>query len=347
MPKWKDIYEVKGADLPPADLICGGFPCQPFSCAGKRRGKGDDRFLWPEMLRVIREVRPSWVIGENVAGIINMELESVCTQLEGEGYEVQPFIIPACAVGAPHRRDRVWICAHTVNGADRAGGGQAQKENSLQGINRETLGSGLPSRTDCHAADAGRFGQKEQEQQTTGSQQLYCHAADADRTGCRTPQGGTYGNGQKVIEEQQQPQPKHSRQDCHAADTTTAGLQGREQPGEEGAQAQNGTRLEYRATDINRDAADTSNKRLQGSGEERTGYSGQFDRNWGYQGAGWEQDWPEVAARLCRMDARVSNRVDRLKALGNAVVPQVVEVIGRAIMEIERMEDDRLAPRND
>ncbi len=95
------------------NAICGGFPCQPFSVAGKQRGKEDDRHLWPEMLRLICEIQPTWVIGENVAGFITMALDDVLSDLEREGYTCQAFVIPACAVNAIHRRDRVWIVAYT------------------------------------------------------------------------------------------------------------------------------------------------------------------------------------------------------------------------------------------
>lgn len=100
------------------DIITGGFPCQPFSTAGKRRGTADERYLWPEMLRVIDEVKPRWVIGENVRGLVNWDgglvFDTVCTELENIGYEVQPFIIPACGVNAPHRRDRIWFIANAT-----------------------------------------------------------------------------------------------------------------------------------------------------------------------------------------------------------------------------------------
>jgi DNA (cytosine-5)-methyltransferase 1 len=97
------------------DILTGGFPCQPFSMAGKRKGTDDERYLWGEMLRAIQEIKPAFVIAENVAGILSIDdglvFEQVCLDLEAEGYEVQPFIIPAAAKNAPHRRDRVWFVA--------------------------------------------------------------------------------------------------------------------------------------------------------------------------------------------------------------------------------------------
>jgi DNA (cytosine-5)-methyltransferase 1 len=109
VPIHEDIRTLDGGQFRGVDVVCGGFPCQPFSVAGKQRGKNDDRYLWPEMLRVIREVQPRFVIGENVAGIIRMELDTVLSDLEALGYACGAFVIPACAVDARHRRDRVWI----------------------------------------------------------------------------------------------------------------------------------------------------------------------------------------------------------------------------------------------
>lgn len=98
------------------DVLTGGFPCQPYSLAGKRLGKEDERHLWPEMLRAIREIQPRYIVGENVYGLVNwnggLVFHEVQTDLENEGYEVQPVILPACAVNAPHKRERVWFVAH-------------------------------------------------------------------------------------------------------------------------------------------------------------------------------------------------------------------------------------------
>ena len=150
VPIHEDIKTFKWTEASPF-LITGGFPCQPFSCAGKRRGKEDDRFLWPEMLRVISEARPTWVIGENVAGFINLGLDDCISDLESEGYEVQVFVIPACAVNAPHRRDRVWILGRRtdVNDTESRGCGFLHTEN----IGEAAGEINTSSVSDCHAPD--------------------------------------------------------------------------------------------------------------------------------------------------------------------------------------------------
>jgi len=250
------------------DLLTGGFPCQPFSHAGKRRGRSDDRFLWPEMLRVIKEFKPRWVIAENVRGILGIEggvvFEQVCLGMEKEGYAVQAFIIPACAVNAPHRRDRVWIVAKYTecgNGT-RKSTSQGQSEvsestNQRNEIARNTdIDGRLPRNEEINAAGGGKrqFG------------------------------GGAGG---RLI-----------------ADG-------------------NGTGLERC-----------------GNHEERGG-----ERT--FRKSDWEEDWRQVALRTCdvRVDdglpvelygfklSKAGHRVERLKALGNAIVPQVAVEIMKAIKE--------------
>lgn len=136
------------------DVISGGFPCQPFSQVGERRGTEDDRYLWAEMLRCIREVKPRFVLGENVGGLVTwndgMVLEEVFSDLENEGYEVGAFIVPACAVNAPHRRDRIWIVAH-AKGFGRAGG-DSQSE-----IEKRTIREGFAG---VHSEHSGRAGER-------------------------------------------------------------------------------------------------------------------------------------------------------------------------------------------
>jgi len=116
-----DIKDVTTESFGAVDLICGGFPCQPFSTAGSRKGKKDSRYLWPEMLRVIKAYKPTWVIGENVKGLITLALDSVCDDLEKEGYSVRPVCLPACAIGAVHRRERLFVLAHTTSNGRHEG----------------------------------------------------------------------------------------------------------------------------------------------------------------------------------------------------------------------------------
>jgi len=143
-----DIKNVKRSDLPDPDpdVILGGFPCQPFSSAGLQKAQSDSRHLWPEMFRLIKECRPSWIIGENVIGIVKLGLDEVLTDLENEGYATRTFNIPACAVGAPHLRQRVWIIAHSdskrkSNGAiDAQAQGQLVADPSISGLQEHGYG---------------------------------------------------------------------------------------------------------------------------------------------------------------------------------------------------------------
>lgn len=151
-PKAEGHGDITTTDFRPyrgkCDILTGGFPCQPYSSAGKRLGKEDDRHLWPEMLRAVREVRPKWVVGENVLGIVNwnggLVFDEVQVDLEAEGYEVQPYVLPACAVNAPHRRDRTWFVAFNPNSPTSGKGtylggkdGRGISETSKKGVFQE------------------------------------------------------------------------------------------------------------------------------------------------------------------------------------------------------------------
>jgi len=113
VPKLRDVREFKGDEFGAIDIICAGIPCQPYSHAGKQLGANDERDLWGEIFRVVQTAKPDWIIIENVAGFISMALDSVCSDLEGIGYETRAFVVPASAVGAWHRRDRVWLIAYS------------------------------------------------------------------------------------------------------------------------------------------------------------------------------------------------------------------------------------------
>lgn len=127
----KDIHDFDATHLRnTVDVVTGGFPCQPFSIAGLRRGQADDRAIWPQMLRVITECRPRWVVGENVVGLIDLALDDVCLSLESEGYEAWTLVFPACAVGAWHIRQRVFIIAHDADADGVAGRRGREREGS-------------------------------------------------------------------------------------------------------------------------------------------------------------------------------------------------------------------------
>ena len=355
------------------DILTGGFPCQPFSCAGKRKGADDDRYLWPEMLRAIREIQPSWVVGENVAGILTLVqpgsesevggetslfgedneiwerrqqyiVETVCQDLEREGYSVQPFVIPACAVGAPHRRDRVWFVARRVAADTRSHGGQTKAKRRYRTtektheqfepvFNRE-IAADL-SDTGVEAMQQGwqdgvhaigtpahthrdRFGKREDEQEPVGEREGTSHDSTCGENGASSY--AECGGGGKILKDLQ--------------------------PGQPDGQGIDGVRCE-------RDAAHPYGIRLQGDifsrcnekkgREVKDRHAKEYSNNsWISLPADWWRDFPTeplVRRRDDGLSPGVADlaipwtkwRTESIKALGNAIVPQVLYEIFRAI----------------
>jgi len=135
---YDDVRTIDTSELPAIELVHGGYPCQPFSTAGEQRGTEDPRHLWPAMLRVVQGLRPAWVVGENVVGHIALGLDAVIRDLEAEGYATRAFCIPACSVGARHKRERVFVVANRANclrraQAGRVEGGEATGEGEARG----------------------------------------------------------------------------------------------------------------------------------------------------------------------------------------------------------------------
>jgi len=268
VPMYNDVKTLTGEQLEKEGitdigLICGGYPCQSFSVAGKRKGQADDRYLWPEFFRLIKEIRPTWVIAENVAGHINMGLDSVLADLESEAYQCQTFLIGACAVDAQHRRYRVWIIAHSDSSIS---GNQWQDE----------------------MLDHRQMDKRKTFSVNNGNTRIVAHSDSVNWS------------------------PNEGKPNAKA--------DGRDK-------SSGGGKV----------VADTLHERLQGGEETRNPESGGKGREKLPARCGERSqpgNWlPEPS--VGRVANGVPRRVDRLKQLGNAVVPQIPEVIGRFIMEIE------------
>jgi DNA (cytosine-5)-methyltransferase 1 len=272
---YEDIKNFDGTEWRgKIDIISGGFPCQPFSQAGKRKGTDDNRYLWPEMLRVIREIQPRFIVGENVSGLINwdrgMVFEQVQADLETAGYESQAYVLPACGINAPHRRDRVWFIAN----AKSMGRGNGIAENKGEATRKKhSLGDQASLCAQQSTSDTTtqreRSGSDEQGEDDTGRQQL-----EGTEPGSHDYHYGFGGN---------------------AADTN-------------GNERRKG--------------------RMHTPGRETTErYTGSCS-TWNDRGT-WE-NFP-TQSPVYRRDDGIPDRVDRIKALGNAIVPNLAYEIFKAI----------------
>lgn len=302
VPRWRDIRTLTGESfhektgLRTVDIISGGFPCQPFSVAGKRRGKEDDRYLWPEMLRVISELRPTWVVGENVAGIVNMALDQVYADLENEGYAVQALIIPACAVDAPHRRDRCAILGHVD------GGGQLHRE------------------PEKHPAEAGKCAQREPIGRSTNVAHAESIGLQRERT--RWEQiGGT------------RPEKAQPERRCDVLSDTDNGCRTLRSDGELPAVEESGGAWANHGGGAPEQGGGERRAAQPGLGGVADGLSRWLDR--GMSIPGYWMDEPDIP----RITDKKEHRTDRLKCLGNAVVPQQFYPVFLAIAEMERLEE--------
>ena len=329
----KARFEADGIEFP--EVITGGFPCQPFSVAGKRQGTSDDRHLWPEMFRIIKEFKPRWVIGENVKGLINLEngmvFETVCTDLEGEGYEVRAFNIPAAGVGAPHRRERIWIVANSRRTL-RQGSSIREKnedETRKEDADQHQRSSSSP---EPNVANAESIKSREQTQRQ-GWENSTRRSIDS-RGDSKKRSEDNVANANINGTERNQPEDRKGRRTQQSSEdvaNTNSRLSDRENE-----EVQSGGQTFDTSSEGSTDVANTEssnrddNETISGDGESQTQEISRDGSSLSGEGSWWHVE-PDVG----RVAHGVPGRVHRLKALGNSIVPKIAEEIGKAIIEAD------------
>ena len=302
----KEKLIADGVQLP--DIITGGFPCQPFSVAGKQAGTDDDRHLWPVMFRIIQELAPRWVIGENVKGLTNIQkgvvFETVCSDLEGAGYEVRAFNIPAAGVGAPHRRERIWIIASLVNA-------------NSDGSSTTTIGGSVEK-----TSNDDQEGQNKTRESERTSGRKRNENMENSRRSLRSWSFFGRENENEIRERYaDQHQRPGSTSESNVADAKSFSSD----VGEHRKHQTEGNRQSETRGKSSEDVADASaGRRAPQEREIQT-------RGNGTEHQGWWSSEPNVG----RVANGVSGRVYRLRALGNSIVPQIATEIGYAIIKAE------------
>ena len=302
VPRYTDIKElnydkIKSDGLFPIDIITGGYPCQPFSVAGRKKGEEDPRHLWPEMFRLVQELRPSWVIGENVSGHIKLGLDTVLKNLESEGYSARTFSISASSVGANHQRERVWIVAN------------AKQDNYLEQVRRRNEEESRIQKKyrEEHSQSRQSSGTSEVWQKSNGHENV----EDTRQHGGRIePSGNQEGTQRGSFEKTKR---------SSAADKTS----------------RSSTREETLAN------AERIGQQRQGKPVRPSSSTKDSDgqTSWSYDGSQRAEGWWNIEPNVGRVAHGVSSRVDRLKSLGNSLVPQIPYYIGLSILRSYDMAD--------
>jgi DNA (cytosine-5)-methyltransferase 1 len=362
------------------DILTGGFPCQPYSSAGKRLGKEDERHLWPEMLRAIREIQPTWVVGENVRGLTNwnggLVFDEVQAELEAQGYEVTPFLLPACAVNAPHRRDRIWFVAFNSKSKrnTKVGRIRERKDNESIGICKENIVAFKDTNSNGWSSDIGQSQSCERKQWdtctgnneriSTNNEEAF-DAADSDLYGCNecdcNNEVNTSERGINAL--------SHINKgdvNGNAPNSNGIGCYNRSDNWEEryicrdqGFAEENKSEWNRRkrgTREISSNAADserirleygTESRQIRGEEENSIGKRNKSSLSTKAISNGRKPNWnnfPTVSP-ICDGDDGISDRLDSItfpkwrnesiKAGGNAIVPQVVHQIFKAIEQYE------------
>jgi DNA (cytosine-5)-methyltransferase 1 len=307
------------------DILTGGFPCQPYSSAGKRKGKEDERHLWPEMLRAIKEIQPRWVVGENVLGLVNwsggLVFHEVQTDLEAAGYEVWPYVLPAASVGAPHRRDRVWFVAYvTGNGydaeSDQANNPIGQNNKQSRSQRKRTI-EGLSNERSTSHPNRNGFNQRNGNDEINTSEGRFNALGNADK-------GNEYGD---------------------VADTEGKSSERMRPQFGEFSKSEQGEFGGTHSKMDNWDVADTDSQLCERGSNEDKSKTPKRHVGTSFQYNTW-QNFP-TQSPICTGNDGISSRLDgitfskwrneSIKASGNAVVPQVVYQIFKAIHQYEAL----------
>ena len=330
-------YETLKQDgIKDIDIITGGYPCQPFSVAGKQRAEKDPRHLWPEMFRLIKECRPTWVIGENVSGHIKLGLDTVISDLESEGYSTRTFNIPASGVGALHQRQRIWTISHTNHSRRKD---RSEQHRWQQTQSEERINSSLGSDTISHTNEYGSHRKKRNETEQSSDW-------EKDRVSIRNGNDVSYSDKQRT---QIQIEGKHSSIQMPRGTSEKGRVTTTTDPNCKDVHQQQGNirsssnkfikedfgclRKDISSTE---DVAHTNSEGTQKLGQHNEMGSRVFEnssKSYTSSNKIGKENWWGFEPRVGRVADGVPNRVDRIKCLGNSVVPQIPYLIGLSILK--------------